>query len=74
LISKSIENITDMLANINTAQKEQRKASEQVVRSMDRIRQISQESVESTARLDQVIKRLEEEAERLKTQISQFQI
>ena len=74
LISKSIENITDMLANINTAQKEQKKASEQVVHLMDRIRQISQESVESTSQLDQVIKRLEEEAERLKTQVSQFRI
>ncbi len=74
LVSKSIENITDMLTNINTAQKEQKKASEQVVHLMERIRQISQESVESTARLDQVIKRLEEEADRLKTQISQFQV
>ncbi len=74
LISKSIENITDMLSSINTAQQEQKKASEQVVRLMDRIRQISQESVQSTSRLDSVIKRLEEEAERLKTEISQFRI
>jgi len=74
LTSKSIENITDMLANINTAQKEQKKASEQVVHLMERIRQISQESVDSTSRLDQVIQRLEEEAGRLKARISQFQI
>jgi methyl-accepting chemotaxis protein len=73
LIGKSIENITDMLSNINSAQKEQRKAAEQVVRLMERIRQISQESVESGARLDQVLRRLEEEAGRLRQEVSHFQ-
>jgi methyl-accepting chemotaxis protein len=73
LISKSIENITDMLYSINAAQKEQRKAAEQVVRLMERIRQISQESVESGSRLEQVFKRLEEEAGKLKQEVSHFQ-
>jgi len=73
LISKSIENITDMLYNINSAQKEQKKAAEQVVRLMERIRQISSESVESGARLEQVLRRLEEEAGKLKQEVSHFQ-
>jgi len=74
LISKSIENITDMLYNINSAQKEQKKAAEQVVRLMENIRHISQESVESGARLEQVLKRLEGEAEKLKQEVSRFQV
>jgi len=74
LISKSIENITDMLYNINSATKEQKKAAEQVIRLMEGIRKISQESVESAARLEQVLKRLESEGERLKGEVSHFQI
>ena len=74
LVSKSIENITDMLYNINTSQKEQKKAVEQVLRQMERIRQISQEAVESASRLDSVFRRLEEEANRLKQEITRFQI
>jgi len=74
LISKSIENITDMLYNINSAQQEQRKASEQVIRLMEKIRQISQESVESALRLAEVVRRLDEEANRLRQEISHFQI
>jgi methyl-accepting chemotaxis protein len=72
LISKSIENITDMLYNINSAQKEQKKATEQVVRLMENIRHISQQSVESSTHLDQVLKRLEGEAEKMKQEISHF--
>jgi len=73
LISKSIENITDMLYNINNAQKEQKKAAEQVVRLMENIRRISGESVESSSRLEQVLKRLEGEAEKLSQEVSHFQ-
>ena len=74
MISKAIENITDMLYNINTAQKEQRKASEQVIHLMEKIRQISQESVESALRLEEVVRKLDEEAQRLGQEVSHFQI
>ena len=72
LVGKSTENITDMLYSINSAQKEQKKASDMVVRLMEGIRQISQESVESSARMAQVLMSLEAEADKLKQEVSHF--
>ena len=72
LITKSIENITDMLYSINQSQQEQKRSSHQVVQLMDRIKVVSQESVESARRLAEVVDALTAEADTLREEMRRF--
>ena len=74
LITKSIENITDMLFNINTAQQEQRKASQMVIQMMERIKQVTQQNVESANRLREVVRQLQDQSQLLRAEMSRFKV
>jgi methyl-accepting chemotaxis protein len=74
LITKSIENITDMLYSINQAQQEQKKGSSQVVQLMERIKVASQQVGESGRRLADVVNALSQEAVTLRDEIKRFDL
>ena len=74
LITKSIENITDMLFNINTAQQEQKKGSQQVIQLMERIKQVTQQNVESANRLREVVRQLQDQSASLRSEMSRFKV
>jgi len=74
LITKSIENITDMLFNINSAQQEQKKGSQLVIQLMERIKQVTQQNVDSANRLREVVRQLQEQSTSLRSEMTRFKV
>lgn len=73
-ITNATENIRDMVNYINSATQQQQKSTEQVVKSIENIKKISQQTIESVAKLDRAVASLTGAAESLQMIVSRFKV
>jgi len=63
-----------MLFNINSAQQEQKKGSQLVIQLMERIKQVTQQNVDSANRLREVVRQLQEQSTSLRSEMTRFKV
>lgn len=73
-LTRHIENINEMAAHLNRAQKEQTKGSEQVLKAIETIKTVSETQSRSVKNLEEAIEVLKSQADVLRGEVRRFRV